>query len=80
MMTKDCKRYTIVQKNETRLYVVLDNVCYVPKLWYNLFSILEALKRIQSIGNKGMNITISKEDQQLNLADFPSALHDTLLE
>ena len=40
--------------------MVLDNVYYVPKLWYNLFSILEALRRGWSIGNKGMHISISK--------------------
>ena len=40
--------------------MVLDNVYYVPKLWYNLFSILEALRRGWSIGNKGTHITISK--------------------
>ena len=59
-MRKGRKRCTIVQKNGKRVQVVLDNLYYVPKLWYNLFSILEALKRGWSIGNKGTHITISK--------------------
>ena len=60
IMKKVCKRCIIAQRNGAKLYVVLDNVVCVLKLRYNLFSILEALKRGWSIGNKGMHITISK--------------------
>ncbi len=35
IMKKGCKRCIIIQKNGARLHVVLDNVYYVLKLWYN---------------------------------------------
>ena len=60
IMKKGCKRCIISQKNRVRLHVVRDNFHCVPKLWYNLFSILEALRRGWSLGNKGMHVTISK--------------------
>ena len=52
IMKKGYKRCIIAQQNGAKLHVVLDNVYYVPKLWYNLFSILEALRRGWSIENK----------------------------
>ena len=65
IMKKGCKQCTILQKNGRKPQVILYNVYYVPKLWYNLFSILEALKRGWTIGNKGMHITLSKGQQRI---------------
>ena len=42
---KGCKQCTIVQENRWKIQVTLHNVYYVQKRWYNLFSILGALKR-----------------------------------
>ena len=38
---------------------------YVHKLWYNLFNILEPLRRGWTIGNKGMHIILSKGHQRI---------------
>ena len=59
-MGKGYKICTNIKKNGTRLHVVLENIYSVPKLGYDLLSILEALKGGWNIVNKVMHITISK--------------------
>lgn len=65
IVKKGCKKCTIMQKDGRKIQVTLYNVYYVPKLWYNLFSILEGLKRGWIIGNKGMHITLTKGKQMI---------------
>ena len=41
----------------------LENVYHIPKLWYNLFSVLETLKKGWKITNNGLQIEIRKGKQ-----------------
>ena len=59
------KRCIIVQKNGKKIAVTLHNVYHVPQLWYNLFSLMEALKHGWKLGNKGMYITITSQNKYI---------------
>ena len=59
------KKCTIIQKNEKKLHINLHKVYYVPKLWYNLFSLMEALRHGWKLGNKGINITITTKKKNI---------------
>ena len=52
-------RGTIIQKNGKKVQVNLANVCYVPNLVCNLFSITSALSKEWKLGNEGKMLKIS---------------------
>ena len=47
------------------MVITLHNVYHVPKLWYNLFSLMEALQNGWKPGNHGMHITITNKKRQI---------------
>ena len=63
ILKKGMKQCVIVQKNGKKIAVTLHNVYHVPQLWYNLFSLMEALKHGWKLGNKGMHITITSRNK-----------------
>ena len=65
ILKKGMKRCTIIQKNGSKINITLHNVYHVPKLWYNLFSLMEALRHGWKLGNKGMNITITSKRKHI---------------
>jgi hypothetical protein len=50
----------ILQKNDERLVVTLEDVTFVPDLWINLFSIGKALKNGFNLGNEGEKVKLMK--------------------
>ena len=65
ILKKGMKRCVIIQKNGSKTKVILHNVYHVPKLWYNLFSLMEALRHGWKLGNKGMFITITSQNKYI---------------
>jgi hypothetical protein len=53
-------RRTIIQKNGDTANITLTEVKYVEDLWVNLFSIGKGLQNGFNIGNKGINIFLTK--------------------
>ncbi len=53
-------RRKIIQKNGDTVDITLTEVKYVEDLWVNLFSIGKGLQNGFNIGNKGINIFITK--------------------
>ena len=50
---------TIIQKDGTKIQVTLDNVCFVPNLICNLFSITSALSKGWKLSNDGRILKVS---------------------
>ena len=59
------KRVTAIQLDGTTVDLVLDDYKYVPELWVNLFSITKALTKGWDIGNKGVNLFLTKDQTTL---------------
>jgi hypothetical protein len=59
------KRCIIKQKSGKEIHIILDKVNYVPGLSYNLFSIVQTLKKGWSITNDGMNIKLTYGNHQI---------------
>ena len=59
------KRCTIEQKGGQVVHVVLENVNYVPKLTYNLFSITQTLNKGWKITNDGVKIILTQGRTQI---------------
>ena len=57
---KGKKRCVAIQKDGTKKKIILENVYHIPKLWYNLFSVLESLRKGWKITNDGLKIEIKK--------------------
>jgi hypothetical protein len=53
-------RRTIIQKNGDTVAITLTEVKYIEDLWVNLFSIGKGLQNAFNIGNKGINIFLTK--------------------
>ncbi len=53
-------RRTIIQKNGDTVDITLTEVKYLEDLWVNLFSIGKGLQNGFNIGNKGINIFLTK--------------------
>jgi hypothetical protein len=56
---------TAMQSDGTTINLVLEDYKYVPDLWVNLFSIRKALSKGWNIGNKGIMLSVSKNDTGL---------------
>ena len=50
-----------IQKDGKKKKIILENVNHIPKLWYNLFSVLESLRKGWKITNDGLKIEIKKK-------------------
>ena len=59
------KHVTAIQKDGTTQDLILTECNYVPELWVNLFSIGKALKNGFSLTNKGVIITVTKNNTKL---------------
>ena len=57
---KGKKRRVPIQKDGKKKKIILENVYHIPKLWYNLFSVLEPLRKGWKITNDGLKIEVKK--------------------
>ena len=57
---KGKKRCVAIQKDGKKKKIILENIYHIPKLWYNLFSVLESLRKGWKITNDGLKIEIKK--------------------
>ena len=62
---KGKKKCVIHQKDGKTMQVTLENVYHVPQLWYNLFSVMEVIKKGWRLGNNGMVITLRKDRKEI---------------
>ena len=65
ILKKGMKRCMIIHKNGSKTIVTLHDVYHVPKLWYNLFSLMKAIRHGWKLGNKGMYITITSHNKYI---------------
>ena len=65
ILKKGMKKCVIIQKNGKKIAVTLHNVYHIPQLWYNLFSLMEALKHGWKLENKGMYITLTSQSKYI---------------
>ena len=58
-------RGTIIQKDGKKMNVVLEDVCYVPDLVCNLFSVTAALSKGWTLSNEGKMMNISQGEKTI---------------
>jgi hypothetical protein len=59
------RRVTAMQTNGENIDLVLEDYKYVPEVWVNLFSITKSLLKEWNIGNKGIQLFVSKGNVKL---------------
>ena len=71
-------RGTIIQKDGKKMNVVLEDVCYVPDLVCNLFSVTAAMSKGWKLSNEGRMMNISQGETTIKFDHLIGKKHGHL--